>query len=94
MGHDGKGLSLRAFDLLSLFFHRFQDFLHPLLKLPDGQGIAGMEGQGNHTLHLGQINVNQAVIPDAVLWHQLLVGILSSMLPQILPGPFIRTPDT
>ena len=49
------------------------------VELPDGKGVGGVEGQGNHRLHLAQIHLDDAVIVCAVSRGQGLVFAAAAM---------------
>ena len=65
--------------LLGLLLHLVQDLLRALQELPDAPDVAGVEGEGDHRLHGGQVHYHRAVIAGSLLGLQSAVLLRPAM---------------
>ena len=70
-----------------------QDVLGVLQQFADGDGVAGMHGQGDGALHGGKINVHAAVIIGHVGGLHLLEGFGTAVDGQVFLGGGVGFPD-
>ena len=92
------GAQLQAFGglaelLAGLFLHRAQQIVGVADEFRNGPGIAGMEGQGNHGLHGGKVDADQAIVAGGGLELQLRIVVGAAVQGQIIANLGIRAPD-
>ena len=79
--------------LVAGLFHLLEDALGIGLQLMDGVGDGGMEGQRDHTLHLAQVDMDNAVVISAVFGLQLLEVLGTTDVFVIGLDLFVGDPD-
>ena len=90
IGELGIGLGEAA---LGIGLHLLQQLLGVLQELVDGPGVGGMEGQGDHGLHPGQVDGDHLVVICVLAGMQGLI-ILGPLVGLIeAPGDLVGLPD-
>ena len=79
--------------LPSVCFHLVEQVDHVLLEHPDGVGVGGVEGQGDHRLHLIQFHYDGAVIPGAFCRGLLPVAVFPAKEGEGSLGLHVGLPD-
>src|SRR5699024_1968142 len=90
---DQVHLHLAAQLLVGLFLGRGQDLFGVGFQFPDGIGVAGVHGQGDHALHGGEVQFNDAVVVGHVGGFEFLVGFGTAVLDKVLLGDGVGLPD-
>ena len=70
-----------------------ENVLRVVQEFPDGIGVGGVEGQGDHGLDLVQGNGDRAVIVSPGARLEGLVLRLAAVESQVVPGGLVRLPD-
>ena len=86
-------LDLAAELLRSPLLHLPEDVPGILHQLPDGVGLGGVEGQGRHGLHLGEVDGDHAVVVSALLGVERLVFLPPAMDGQVFLHRTVGLPD-
>ena len=76
-----------------LSLHRCQNLLGVGHEIVDGVDVGGMEGKGDHGLHLREIDVDHGVVVSYVGGSQLLVVLGTAMNLEMLSGNLVSEPD-
>ena len=80
-------------ELFAIIFHHVENVVHIGIQFPDFKTVTGMEGQSNHAVDGGKINVDAAVVISDIGGVQLLKLATSTMTIQVSLGVSIGAPD-
>src|SRR5699024_6521905 len=89
----GGGLVLQLELAHCVLVHLVEQLVHVLLKLPDGVGVGGVEGQGDHGPDGGQIHLDHAVVVSSVGGGLGLELLPPAQHGQVVLQGVVRRPD-
>ena len=87
----GGGLDAQL--LPGVRLHLVEQVGHVLFEYPDGIGVGGVEGQGDHGLHLVQLHHDGPVVPGPLAGRQLAVAVSPAKEGKGGFGLLVRLPD-
>ncbi len=90
---DEVDFDLVAETLAGVGLHGAEDFLGVLLQFADGVGIGGVEGQCNHALLFGEVNLDHAVVVGYLAGFQFAVGLGTAVHGVVVLHLVVGAPD-